>query len=320
MAFQSKKAVIWSQLPSAYRLISLAFVLLAAGGCWEEIHYTPSEAPFARSEDTEPAEVLPTDPPVDEQPTGEVLFGEQPVEHAHEDEPDDEPDETLVQENPPTPPPSTEAQPEEASEEIFDDPFAEEESTPEQPEAEKAKEEEIVEPELAEILRPSRTALAAWRMSSRWSYAAAIYAKGLGKDYYSDPLQQAEYAADLLEMKLPEFPEIEAADRQNAMIGFLLQAGRSQIAEELSAKFSPEYTALSELAIKTNVLLLVYTPKSPHLEPIVAAIRQAAENSTLPSTLWSSLVDLLEQRAPFTEVKSAVLQLHQQVADYLGGS
>ena len=101
------------------------------------------------------------------------------------------------------------------------------------------------------------------------------------------------------------------------MIGYLLSSGRTQIAEPLAAKYAPPAGALAELAIKTHVLLLVYTPKSQHLEPIVAAITQAAEDSTLPANLWTELVDLLQARAPFAEVKAAVLRLHTEVAQYL---
>ncbi len=297
-------------------LVFLCMTLLVSAGCWDEVHYIPSEptvTPAVVDESNSMTEVVSAEQPLENniaaeepaEPTTDELFGGE--------------DSTVVPEEPTaeiTPPiteevseeivePQTETAVEETTADIF---ASDEESAPEEsPVAE------------VDVMRPSRTALAAWRMSSRWSLAAAIYAKGQGVDRYSDLLKQANFAAELVNGKLPEFPTSENSDLEATVIGYLLESGTKQLADPLGEKLSPQYAALAELAAKTNVLLLVYTPKSQQLERLVIEIRQAAEASGLPPELWSELVAMLERREPFAAVKQQVLAMHTAVGDYLAG-
>jgi len=278
-------------------VIFLSATLLASVGCWEEVHYIPTEpskAPAIVEESTREPDVVDAEPPLETnvveeepvEPTTDELFGGE--------------DSAVVPEEPAAD--TTAPVTEEVDEAIVE------------PQPEPA-----VEKDSTDILRPSRTALAAWRMSSRWSLAAAIYAKGQGADRYSDLWKQANIAAEVVNGKLPEFPTSDASDLEATVIGFLLDAGTKQLADPLAGEFDPQYAALAELAAKTNVLLLVYTPKSQQLERLVIEIRQAAEASGLPPELWSELVAMLERREPFADVKQQVLAMHTAVGDYLAG-
>ncbi len=285
-------------------LIILSTTLLLCAGCWEEVHYIPSEPtamPAVVDETISETELASDEPPLENniaeeetaEPTTDELFGGEVVPPVKE-----EVSEELV-----------ELQPEPAVEEPTADIFEiDEGSLP------------AVSPETeTEIMQPSPTALAAWRMSSRWSLAAAIYAKGQGADRYGDLLDQANLAAELVNGELPEFPTSDAVDLEATMIGFLLESGTKQLSDPLSDKFSPAYAALAELAAKSHALLLVYTPKSQQLDALIAEIRQAAEDSGLPAELWNELVGMLERREPFAEVKQQVLAMHTAVGDYLAG-
>jgi hypothetical protein len=171
----------------------------------------------------------------------------------------------------------------------------------------------------AEVMRPSRTALAVWRMSSRWSLAAAIYAKGQPEDRYRDSLDQATYAADLIGVDLPGFPVSEGMELESVMISHLLDQNTVAFLNKLSEDYLPEFQSLAELAIRTNALLLIYTPKSQRLDPLIASIRNSAVNSGLPPELWSELVSMLERREPFADVKQRLLSFHIEVGDFLAG-
>lgn len=297
-------------------VIFLSATLLAAVGCWEEVHYIPSKpsvAPAVVEESNSTTEVASAEPPLENniadevpvEPTTDELFGGEDSAVV--------PEESVAEITAPITEEVTEeiveSQPEPAVEETTADIFAsdEESVSEESPAAE------------VDVMRPSRTALAAWRMSSRWSLAAAIYAKGQGEDRYGDLLKQANFAADLVNGKLPEFPKSDPSNLEATVIGFLLDAGTKQLADHLGEEFSPQYAALAELAAKTNVLLLVYTPKSQRLEPLIAEIRQAAVASGLPPELWSELVAMLERRELFAKVKQQVLAMHTAVGDYLAG-
>lgn len=170
-----------------------------------------------------------------------------------------------------------------------------------------------------ELMRPSRTAFAVWRMSSRWSMAAAIYAKEQPADRYRDFLDQAAYAADIVGVDLPPMPVSDGMSLEVAVIGYLLDSNSNLIVQSLGEDYEPAYAALAELAIRTNALLLVYTPKSRHLDSLIASIRQSAENSHLPPELWLELIAMLERRESFADVKQRVLAFHTEVSDYLAG-
>ena len=186
-------------------------------------------------------------------------------------------------------------------------------------------------PEIAELslvpttpkvgLKPSPRAQAAWRMSSRWSLAVAIYSKGMRKEAYQEPWKDAKDSAEFLNLELPPLPEpLGGENLQSTGIDYLLHSGRSGIAEQLTLEQLPEYSALAELAIKTHGLLLVYTPQSQNLETLEAEILAAAQDSSLPRNIWDKLVALLTARAPYKEVKQEVLKLHGVVSDYLAGA
>jgi hypothetical protein len=307
---------------------------ILCAGCWEEIRYDPTKTPVpvvetAPSEQVaEPAADTQADAP---QVSTDALFGDQteipndsevsetdaaPLEEPSADlSAPSESNESLLAHTPTTEeaptneegqdsfPPETTAVPPEVIPEVMP-----EEAIPME-----------AEPEEIEVLRPSRTALSTWRMSSRWSLAAAIYAKGQPEDRYRDLLEQATYAAELVNVEMPVFPASESGDQQATMIRYLLDTASMEIADKLGPEFPPEYASLAELAIKTHVLLLVYTPKSEQLEPLVIAIRQAAENSGLPRELWGGLAGMLERRESFADVKQQVLTLHTAVGDYLAG-
>jgi hypothetical protein len=308
---------------SSFRLLSLIIggVVLLCAGCWEEVQYNP----------TEPVEETLTDATASTtELSATALFGasENPTPTADEPLQASQPSEERS--------PVAEATPSQFIEQEPRDPVAaipvsvapqeakflsDETKSEDFAPSEEVEITATAEPTVANVsvMRPSRTALAAWRTSSRWSLAAAIYAKEQPEDRYREILDQAAYAGDLVGIELPEFPTSDNGDLQSAVISYLLKDGSAQFADQFSAEYDPEYRALSELAIKTHTLLLVYTPKSQQLDPVVAEIRKAAENSGLPRMYWNEVVGMLERRAPFADVKQKVLAMHAEVGDYLAG-
>jgi hypothetical protein len=168
-------------------------------------------------------------------------------------------------------------------------------------------------------LEPSPEALDVWRMASRWSLAAAVYAKSQATDQHGELLKEAQRAAETVGTTLPEFPASADNNHEKVLIDFLLTTGTANLTAQLTEKYSPQYAALATLATKSNALLLVYTPKSQQLDPLIAEIKQAAENSGLPAELWANLVSMLDQRAPFADVKREILAFHTAVGSYLAG-
>ena len=273
------------------------FVLgLSCLGCWQEVRYEPGEPaaiPAAR----------PTGQPTDQVVIAEVetppqeLLPPTGVETFHED---------LV--------PKLVIEPSD----VLPVPALEESAVAEEELTEK-NDAWIPSPEIR-LPEKAGTGLAAWEMSSRWSMAAARQAKGQGIDLYGTRLERARDDARLLGVELPELPlHEEDADRLERNLTFLLEEAGPQLAIQLGELHGADHAALVELATKTNVLLLNYSPNSPQMEPVIGAIRQAAESSGLPKEIWNELIDLLTARKDFKQVKAAIFQLHQQASAFLGG-
>jgi|GEM_PF-1561320 len=166
----------------------------------------------------------------------------------------------------------------------------------------------------------SSTALATWQMSSKWSMAIALQAKKQDAAVYRERLEQAKYGARLLGVALPSLPvHTVAADRLTVNLSYLLEEAGPRLAQSLRKQQGADHAALAELATKTHVLLLCYTPTSTRLKPVIHSIRQAAEKSGLPANLWQELVALLATKAEFKQVKAAIYRLHERVASHLSG-
>lgn len=274
-----------------------ALVLLSAVGCWEEIRYVPTQEP--NDPPSKPVVLREENPPVQLTvvPSAEQLFAE--------DTPATPPPQQPQQEYPP-----------------WDGLHSEEATrTPDEPAPPAEIDWPEEEPETAAIPTPAdpRTALAAWRMASKWSLAVGVYGKGWQADRYGNMLQQADFAAQLLKVQLPPLPENVAEDQLlSTATTLLLEKAGPQLAEVVGAEHSAGHRALCDLAIKTHSLLLIYTPTDGDLESLVAAIRKAAENSPLPERLWMPVIESLEARAEFQDLKRAVFELHDLATDYLG--
>jgi len=303
-------------LVSQLQTLFLVGLSLACSGCWEEVRYDPSQYDANVSPESKIQEVVdieddiqPTDNSQQASPTtGEVSTDDSlPMESSEPEKPEIEaaaqPDEPLVHVLDSSKDPSISSDsPAPPSEfDWFEGPSSSEPA------------------ELPESPASPQIAAAAWNLGSKWSLAAAYFAKGLGTSHTSKPLKQADEAALLLEIDLPALPEnLEKGSLQAAMVRYLLEEEGPQLFLQLEESLPTEHVALAELAIKTHTLLLVYRPDSKDLEPLVAAIGRAAKNSGLPETVWRELIDLLKQRSDFASIKQAVFNLHDRAADYLG--
>jgi hypothetical protein len=283
-----------------------AITLLATLGCWDEIRYNPTDQPTK----------APSEPVVLH---GEVSRGEltPPAPSAHELFAGEQAGETASNSAAiaPTPKVETKTSGEEdplwsALDSAAETPAVAEPAPPAELESEnQPPPEEPVD---------ERIALAAWQLASKWSLAVGIYGKGYAADRYGDSWEQADAAAKLLEVELsPLPPAVAAADRLTTATSMLLDNEGPELAVEVGRRHSAQDRALCDLAIKTHALLLIYTPDGGEVKSQIAAIRRSADASTLPEDLWAPLVELLDSRAEYQDVKRAVFQLHAQAADYL---
>src|SRR6185436_8545258 len=100
-------------------------------------------------------------------------------------------------------------------------------------------------------------------------------------------------------------------------IDYLATANGKRIGQELSKSHTAEESALFEVALKSNILLLLYVPNSSAGNSVAAAISQAAPQAKLPAELWQPLVDALNKQAPQADVRAAVRKMHIDVQQNL---
>jgi hypothetical protein len=134
---------------------------------------------------------------------------------------------------------------------------------------------------------------------------------------------EAASAARLLGTTIPDLPESAAAfDGGQASQRVLDYLGiqYDRIARDLSKNGNTENAALFEIALKSNILILLYSPGNSSAASVSAAISRAGQQAKLPAQLWQPLVDMLGKQTPVDDVRAAVRKMHKDVDEYLANS
>ncbi len=160
----------------------------------------------------------------------------------------------------------------------------------------------------------------AWLLGSNLSLAALANDRAASAEKVAEWFTKAQRLSKLMGITLadlPPRPTADAADpRATRAIEYLYAEGQG-IGRQLGARQDDELAALFELAVKSNVLLVLYQPNAPVLKSLTAAIDQAAERASLPAELWQPLLQAIDDDAPFATVRDTVFQLHDDVDRYL---
>lgn len=175
-------------------------------------------------------------------------------------------------------------------------------------------------PTASSAMTPTR---AAWLLGSRMSLAALAHDRGIAAQNVPVWFADAKSASTFLGTSIDELPEPAAADdtspASRQAINYLLVNGQ-RIGRELAKQQGTEQSAIFEIALKSNLLLLLYTPGTSAGDSIATAISKAAPQAKLPDELWQPLVDALNKRMSQTDVRSAVRKMHGDIERYLAQS
>jgi hypothetical protein len=166
------------------------------------------------------------------------------------------------------------------------------------------------------------TRRAAWLLGSKLSLAALAHDRGVAADEVPSWFQEARSMAELLKVSLAELPEPPATrggDASREVLTYLLEQGK-QIGGELATSQGLDHAALFEVAMKSNLLLVLNKPGSSAVNHISAAIAKAAPTAELPPALCRPLLDTLAGGSPSEAVRAAVRQLHADVDRHLSAA
>jgi len=295
--------------------------LLACAGCWEEIHYVPgpetagADGETAENSGNTASDVPPSDPVM---PPAAV---ESPDDAAGSPTAGD-----LFSPRTPADPSAESTAPAQDAAAAEDDSILptpelppEIAEAPMQPIDPLPPEDQSAEPTPTPV-EPAATAderHLAWQAASKWSLATAVYAKGFDAARYESMLDEAKAAATEIGVELPPLPApIEGITLEAAVVEALGGEHAATLVERLGSRFTPAEAALAELAIRSRLLLLTYSPRNTAAAAQAAALRQSAEASGLPAEVWEPLANLLDQRAAFVDVRGAVLKLDDRIAKH----
>jgi hypothetical protein len=160
----------------------------------------------------------------------------------------------------------------------------------------------------------------AWHLGDRLSFAALAHDRGLAPQSVPKWFDEAQMAAKSLGTSVDGLPEAassgDTAAASQQVIDYLIAQGR-HAGGEIAQKHGRETAALFEVALKSNILLLLYTPNSTATNSIAAAISRAAPQGGLPRELWTPLLETLNKQASLDEVRTAVRKMHAVVDQYL---
>jgi hypothetical protein len=119
---------------------------------------------------------------------------------------------------------------------------------------------------------------------------------------------------------VPDLPASPAAGSPppvpSPALSYLFTQGQD-IGRELARDHGADQAALFEVAVKSNLLLVLYRPGSPTSDAIASAIEQAGPRAKLPNTMWQPLLDTLAARASLADVRKGVYKLHEEADKFL---
>jgi hypothetical protein len=163
----------------------------------------------------------------------------------------------------------------------------------------------------------------AWILGSRISLAALAHDRGMAPENVPKWLGEARSAADVLGTSVPDLPERTMVDNKvpvSQQVLDYLGVQYQRIVRELGQKHGLEHAALFEVALKSNILILLYSPGSSEAGSLSTAISRAAPQAQLPAELWKPLSDLLGKQSSLNDVRTAVRQMHKDVDQYLANA
>ena len=121
-----------------------------------------------------------------------------------------------------------------------------------------------------------------------------------------------------MDIKIKPFPPRgpSAVDTYAEVIQYLIKGDGAEIGRQIEKGFGKEAGALFEIAVKTNLMILLYEPGND--QGMADVIRTRCTEIELPGNLWLDLVNAVNSKASKEEVKDAVFRMHDNVAAYLG--
>jgi hypothetical protein len=158
-----------------------------------------------------------------------------------------------------------------------------------------------------------KTKLAAWAIGHNLSLAALLYSQDALQQNIDSPLGKAKTAAQFAKVDIKPFPPKgkTGAETQATMIHYLIKGDGWSTGEALVKKHSLEHGTLFEIAVKSNIGIILYQPGNDG--GIANVIKKRAEQIRLPPELWTPVVAAMNDKRPRSEVQKTIAKMHEDV-------
>jgi len=158
----------------------------------------------------------------------------------------------------------------------------------------------------------------AWLLGDNLSIAALLYNQGAPNDSVDRFLSKAKKIADIFGLTIKPFPAKGGSSASSSadMLHYLIAGDGAALGGALVRKYDEAHGALFEVAVKSNLLILLYAPGDSLGRSIADVIKSRLTAIHLPENLWSNLVTLVNSKGAVDAVKQAVFKMHKDVADY----
>lgn len=151
-----------------------------------------------------------------------------------------------------------------------------------------------------------------WELGSKLSLASVLHSETNDKALVARQFALAQSAASKLGIRLPALPA-KTGDKikdSAAVLHYLLASTGGPIGNILQERLGPEHAAIFEIALKSNILLILYGPGEKEGATIAGVIRKRMGAANLPSAMTDKLLQLIDQQASYADVKTELFALH----------
>lgn len=161
-----------------------------------------------------------------------------------------------------------------------------------------------------------------WTLGSRLSLAAVLYDANAPAETVDKWFTNARTLGLLMGVTVPPLPtrtEDKVKDSATVLAYILNVVGQPTI-KMLGEKYTEGHARVFELAIKSNLLLMLYVPGDSLTQTIAEVIERNATFARLPAALWKPVIDLVRKGGTFNDVKEAVFQMHSDIKTHLANA
>ena len=163
--------------------------------------------------------------------------------------------------------------------------------------------------------------LKTWRLADKVSQSTIGAALGADKDLLAKLRKDAAELARELDVRFAEFPEWKGAPKDDIplAVAYLLNEAAGKGSAQLAAKHGHEYRAIFDLAVMTNLALLLYSPDAESCRRRASACSwsRAGRAATVPEVLWKYAAAKIRAREAGAAVEKELKASREAIGRYL---